>query len=181
MARHHQWFRTALPVLAGAVFGAALVVCGNGGPGPGSADMGGGPMGGPSRVITADQDPARIETGVVDSYPLQCSSRLSRSSTCARVLDGPFVLTDLRLISLNPLSFGAVNAFVAESDDQIFPMMFRPRWQTALAIQDKPSAPFIPLLSSGMRLLVKANEKLYISGSADNMAAQVLWSGFRPY
>lgn len=134
----------------------------------------------PMKVITADQDAGQIVTGMVDDFPLVCQFADPYDPIghhCGKAIDGPFVLTDLRATGGGGASAVRVQAFVADKDEQLTMRAFRPRWSTGTGTTVTTFPPI-----SGMRLLVKAGEKLYVSVADINASPQpALYSGFRPY
>lgn len=126
---------------------------------------------GPTRAFTADTDPKQLDGGAVapTSSPGRgpCGPMLgATSTTCARAVDGPFVVTDV-LAS-------------AECDASVFVAATAPSGLGA------PRFALIgPRTLSGARLLVRKDETLII-GAPDGKTrvdprCVVTWAGFRPY
>ena len=127
---------------------------------------------GPSRMVTADTDPKQIDGGAI--APLSspgrgpCGPLLGSSgTTCARAVDGPFVVTDVHMSG--------------ECDASIFVAATSPN---GLGTSARWAVTGSTRSVSGSRLLVRKDETLII-GAPDNKKADqrcvVTWAGFRPY
>ena len=127
---------------------------------------------GPTRTLTADTDPRQIDGGAV--APLSgpgrgvCGPMLgSAATTCARAVDGPFVITDV-LMS-------------AECDGSVFVAATSPN---GLGTSARWAVTGSTRSVSGGRLLVRKDETLVIGapeGKKADARCVVTWAGFRPY
>lgn len=127
---------------------------------------------GVTRMLTADTDPKQIDGGAV--APLTspgrgpCGPMLgSAATTCARAVDGPFVVTDV-LMS-------------AECDASVFVAATSPN---GLGTSARWAVMGSTRSVTGGRLLVRKDETLIIGAPEAKKADQrcvVTWAGFRPY
>jgi len=132
------------------------------------------PPGTALKVATSDGDSTRFRTGSVASPApadsLRCPASVAErpAAWCARVAEGPLLLTDLV-----PSAGFAAHAFVAAGDGAAGEERFVARWKiSALAPQ------------AGMRLFVQPGEWLFVGAEPSATPAPgqaVLWSGFHPY
>jgi hypothetical protein len=126
-------------------------------------------------ALTADTDPLRLDGGVASPgtspAKVPCGALFGAGSAyCIKATEGPFVVTDLKVVSGCPNEL-----FVAVGSST------SPRWAL---LSTGPS----PLAVHGGRLVVRAGEFLFVGAQAPKIEkistdarCAVLWSGFRPY
>jgi hypothetical protein len=144
---------------------------------------------GVQRVVTADTDPTRIESGnayrtLAAPYPtLTCkwpttNQALAAYSTCVSVISGPFVLTDFYIAPHLGGDNGAC-AFVVTNPNEATQDYFVPRWTRCVNTSSMGYQAINTPQPSGTRFLVKEGEQLLIVTASTPKV--VAWSGFRPY
>jgi hypothetical protein len=128
-----------------------------------------------AQALTADTDPQRLDGGVASPgtspAKVSCGALFGTGSAyCIKATEGPFVVTDLKVVSGCPNEL-----FVAVGSST------SPRWALL-------STGASPLSVHGGRLVVRAGEFLFVGAQAQktdkistDARCSVLWSGFRPY
>ncbi|ACL67007.1 hypothetical protein A2cp1_3680 [Anaeromyxobacter dehalogenans 2CP-1] len=131
-------------------------------------------------------DPERIETGTWNGAT---ASTCTGGEPCARLIDGPFVLTDVLVRPDRPALFADPPTATLSVRSATDPLA-APRWGIRLdgggAIGQSDAggryveAAWAPVTITGARLAVRSGESLYVAVRGTGVGVQVLWSGFRP-
>jgi hypothetical protein len=142
--------------------------------------------------VSASEDSAQLVSGQVPFVPgfgavpgsFDCSSIAQNGSlasggpgtaSCIKLVDGPFVLTDL--LSLPPPDSAGPTWLFAAPPSASWDSSTQAQW---FVEQTVPSGQ-TPISSTGMRYVVPTGSSLYAVSAYRGLGLSFSWAGFKPY